>query len=121
MGVLGGAWLATGTLTLTSAMGSTNRTLGLFLFFEAAALLIPTSVATLGKVAAAIVTFRAGGPFALTRVYQFTRTTGWERTSDGGDWACAWLPSTRPWHSRAKTPAGTPCFQWAVEARDGGL
>jgi uncharacterized protein len=81
MGVLAGAWLVTSTLTLTSAPGSSSRTLGLLLFFVAAALMIPTAAATLGKVAAAMVMFGAGAQFALTGIYEFTRATEWEHIS----------------------------------------
>lgn len=81
MGLLAGAWLVTGSLTLDSAAGSTSRTLGLMLFFVAAALMIPTAAATFGKAAAAIVMFGAGGRFALTGIYEFTRKAGWEQIS----------------------------------------
>ena len=81
MGVLAGAWLVIGTLTLTSAPGSTSRTLGLLLSFVAAALMVPTASATFGKVAAALVMFGAGARFALTAVYEFTGSTSWEHIS----------------------------------------
>jgi succinate-acetate transporter protein len=81
MGVLAGAWLVTGTLTVTSTPGSTSRTLGLLLFFVSAGLMVPTTAATLGKVAAAVVMFGAGARFALTGIYEFTDGTGWEHTS----------------------------------------
>lgn len=81
MGVLAGAWLTTGTLTLTSTPGSTSRTLGLLLLFVAAALMVPTTAAALGKVAAAVVMFAAGARFARTGIYELTGRTGWEHTS----------------------------------------
>lgn len=81
MGALAGAWLATGTLTLTSPPGSTSRTLGLLLLFVAAALMVPATAAALGKVAAAVVMFGAGARFALTGIYELTGRTGWEHTS----------------------------------------
>lgn len=81
MGVLAGAWLVTGTLTFTSPPGSTSRTLGLLLSFVAAALMVPTSAATLGKVAAALVMFGAGARFALTAIYEFGGSTSWEHIS----------------------------------------
>ncbi len=81
MGLLGGTWLATGTLLLTSTPGSTSRTLGLFLFFVAVGLMVPTTAAALGKVAAAVVMFGAGARFALTGMYEFVGGSGWERAS----------------------------------------
>ena len=80
MGVLAGAWLVTGTLVLTSAPGSTTRTLGLLLSFVAAALMVPTA-ATFGKLAAALVMFGAGARFLLTAVYEFSGSTSWEHIS----------------------------------------
>ncbi len=80
MGVLAGAWLVTGTLVLTSALGSTSRTLGLLLSFVAAGLMVPTA-ATFGKVAAALVMFGAGARFVLTAVYEFSGSTSWEHIS----------------------------------------
>jgi len=81
MGVLAGSWLVTGSLLLVAAPGSPSRVLGLLLLFVATALMVPTSAATLGKVAAAVVMFGAGARFALTGIYEFTGSTGWEHTS----------------------------------------
>ncbi len=81
MGVLAGAWLVTGTLTFTSPPGSTSRALGLLLSFVAAALMVPTSAAALGKVAGALVMFGAGARFALTAIYEFSGSTSWEHIS----------------------------------------
>ena len=46
---------------------------GPLLSFVAAALMVPTSAASLGKVAAALVIFGAGARFALTAIYEFSR------------------------------------------------
>ena len=81
MGVLAGAWLATGTVTLTSPPGSTSRTLGLLLLFVAAALMVPASAAALGKVAAAIVMFGAGARSPSPGSTSSAGGTGWEHIS----------------------------------------
>lgn len=81
MATLAGTWLATGTVLLTSKSGSTSSALGLLLAFAGAALMVPTAAASLGKVAAAIVMFGAGGRFALTAVYELGGGTGWKQVS----------------------------------------
>lgn len=81
MGALGGTWLATGAVLGTSPPGSTSRTLGLLLFFLAAALVVPTIAASLGTALAACVMFGAAARFALTGVYELSGGSGWERIS----------------------------------------
>lgn len=81
MGMLAGAWLATGAITVTSPAGSTSRALGLLLVFVSAALLVPTVAASLGKVLAAVVMFGAAVRFALTGIYEFAGRHGWEHVS----------------------------------------
>ncbi len=62
MGLLAGCRLVTGTVLVGSRPGSTSPTLGLLLFFAAAAIMVPTAAASLGKVAAAFVTVSGDGP-----------------------------------------------------------
>ncbi|MDQ6783186.1 MAG: GPR1/FUN34/YaaH family transporter [Actinomycetota bacterium] len=81
MGLVAGSWLVTGLLTLLSPTGGRSPTLGLLLFFAAAALMVPTCAAALGKVVAAIVMFGTSGRFALTGIYEFRGGRGWEHLS----------------------------------------
>lgn len=81
MALLGGSWLVTGTLVVTSPPGSRSPTLGLLLFFSSAALMVPMAAALLGKVVAAVVMFGAAGRFALTGIYEFVGGSAWEHLS----------------------------------------
>lgn len=81
MGLLGGTWLAIGTLLITATPGARSQTVGLLLFFISAALMVPTCAAALGKVAAAIVLFGAAVRFALSGIYEYVGGTFWEHLS----------------------------------------
>lgn len=78
MGVLAGSWLVIGVLTLSSPPGSRSKVLAVLLFFAAAAMLVPVAAGALGKVVAAAVMAAAAGRFALTGVYEYTGSAGWE-------------------------------------------
>jgi succinate-acetate transporter protein len=81
MAVLGASWVTTGLLILLGPPGSRDPVLGLLLFFDAAALLVPTVAASLGKVAAAVAFFLASARFAITGVYEYHGGKGWEHAS----------------------------------------
>jgi succinate-acetate transporter protein len=83
MGILSVTWLATSLVMLTSPPGSTSGSLGLLLLFAAVALLVPSSVATMGKVLPGLVLFVAACRFATSGVYQLLGTSGndWKTAS----------------------------------------
>jgi len=73
MGLLSGTWLAIGLITLTAPRpGATSDALGLFLLLAGAAMLVPFSAATAGKLAAAAVLGTTALRFLLTGLYQLT-------------------------------------------------
>ena len=115
-----GAWLVIGTLTLTSAPGSTSRTLGFLLSLVAAALMVPTASATFGKVAAALVMFGAGARFALTAVYEFTGSTSWTHLWWWGLGLCL-VALYAAMAFKVEEPAGVRSCRWAVGERDDEL
>lgn len=80
MALLGSCWLVTGVLTLLSPPGSRSVVLGFFLFFAAAAVLVPAVVA-FGKVAPSVVFVLAAARFALAGVYEYRGGVVWERWS----------------------------------------
>jgi succinate-acetate transporter protein len=81
MGIIASAWLTVGLSELMARPGTTDRTLGLLLLFAAAAVLVPTVAAALGKVLAAVILAMASVRFALTGVYEFSSHPGWETVS----------------------------------------
>jgi len=81
MALLGSCWLVVGVLMLTSPPGSRSATMGLLLFFAAAALLVPATASALGKVAAAVAFLLASGRFALSGLYEYLGGSGWEHAS----------------------------------------
>jgi succinate-acetate transporter protein len=72
MGILAASWLTTGLVKLNSAPGQTSAVLGVFLVFVGAALLIPATGATFGKLVPAIVLLTAAIRFFITGIYQLT-------------------------------------------------
>ncbi len=87
LGTLAGAWLVTGAVTATSPAGSTSKALGLFLLVVAAALIVPTVAASLGKVLAALVMGGVAVRFSITGIYELTGQSGWEHVA--GWWGVA--------------------------------
>jgi uncharacterized protein len=83
MALLGACWTVTGVLTLQSPPGSRSPALGFLLFFASAALLIPATAASLGKVAASVAFFLAAARFALTGIYEYHGGTVW---ADASGW-----------------------------------
>jgi succinate-acetate transporter protein len=81
MSVLAGTWLAIAVAHIVSAPGKPDPTLGLLLFFSAAAIMVPTAAASLGKVLAAIVLFLAASRFALTGIYEFLGGASWRQAA----------------------------------------
>ncbi|MGI8753409.1 MAG: hypothetical protein ACR2MN_14055 [Acidimicrobiales bacterium] len=82
MAVLGGSWLVTGLLVVTSDPGARSPTLGLvWAVLRGRRPHGPTAAAALGKVLAAIVMFAAAGRFALTGIYKYTGGATWEHIS----------------------------------------
>lgn len=78
MGVLSGTWLTISLVTLTSPPGSTSDALGLFLLLAFAAMLIPASAATFGKLVPAAVLAGAALRFGATGIYELTASSTWE-------------------------------------------
>jgi uncharacterized protein len=78
MGILAGAWLAIGLVTLTSPPGSTSDALGLFLLVAAVALAVPSvGGAAEGRLAVAVPAL-AAVRFATAGVVQLTASASWE-------------------------------------------
>jgi uncharacterized protein len=78
MGLLAGTWLSIGLVTLVSEPGSTSDALGLFLLLAAAAMTVPASAATTGKLVPAAVLWTTVVRFAVTGLYQLTASGTWE-------------------------------------------
>ena len=79
MGLLAGTWLSIGLITLTADKpGTTSDALGLFLLLAAAAMLVPASAASAGKLVAAAVLFTTAVRFAATGLYELTASGFWE-------------------------------------------
>lgn len=76
MGVLAASWATTGLVKLFSAPTATSRTLGVFLVFVGAALLIPALGGAFGKLVPALVLLTAAVRFFLTGLYQLTANPG---------------------------------------------
>ena len=81
MGVLAGAWLSIGLVSLTSPAGSTSDALGLFLLIAGAAMLVPAAAASTGKLAAFAVLAGTALRFLTTGLYQLTASDAWEATA----------------------------------------
>jgi hypothetical protein len=81
MALLSSCWLAVGVMQLRTPPAATNPTLGLLLFFAAAALMVPVMASALGKVLASVVFFLAASRFVLTGVYEYHGGHGWEHAS----------------------------------------
>jgi uncharacterized protein len=77
-GLLAGAWLVTGLVTITSPPGVTSNALGLFLSAVALLLLAPAAASGSSMAAAAAVFAGAALRFAVTGVYEFTAAGSWE-------------------------------------------
>lgn len=81
MGVLAGTWLAVGLITLRGEPGATSEALGMLLLVAALALLVPTTVAVLGKLVAAAVLGTTALRLGTTGVYELTGATTWQEIS----------------------------------------
>jgi uncharacterized protein len=81
MGLLSATWLAIALVTVDAPPGSTSGALGLLLLFAGAALLIPASVATVGKILPALVLATAAVRFATTGVYELDGSGTWKDVS----------------------------------------
>jgi succinate-acetate transporter protein len=81
MGVLSATWLSIALVTVDAPPGSTSGALGLLLLFAGVALLIPASVATVGKILPAIVLTTAAARFAATGVFQIDGSGTWKDVS----------------------------------------
>lgn len=78
MGILAGAWLSVGLITLTSAPGSTSDALGLFLLVAGVAMLVPATAAASGKLVAMAVLGTTAVRFACTGIYELTASGTWK-------------------------------------------
>jgi succinate-acetate transporter protein len=78
MGVLSGAWLCVGLITLTSPPGATSDALGLLLLVAGVGLLVDAAAAATGGRIAAVVLATAGIRFACTGIYELTDSAAWE-------------------------------------------
>jgi succinate-acetate transporter protein len=78
MGILAGAWLSVGLITLTSAPGSTSDALGLFLLVAGVATLVPATAAASGKLVAMAVLGTTAVRFACTGIYELTASGTWK-------------------------------------------
>jgi uncharacterized protein len=81
MGLLSATWLSIALVTVDAPPGSTSGALGLLLLFAGAALLIPASVATVGKILPALVLATAAARFATTGVYELDGSGTWKDVS----------------------------------------
>lgn len=77
MGTLAATWSTIGAITLLGAPGSRSKTLGLVLFYLAAAVLVSAVVAMTGKALAGIVLALATARFVVTGVYQYFGGIEW--------------------------------------------
>lgn len=81
MGILSATWLSIALVTVDAPPGSTSGALGLLLLFVGVALLVPASVATVGKLLPAAVLTLAAARFATTGVYQLDGSGTWKDVS----------------------------------------
>jgi len=81
MGLLSATWLSIALVTVDAPPGSTSGALGLLLLFAGVALLVPASVATVGKILPALVLTTAAVRFAATGVYQLDGSSTWKDVS----------------------------------------
>jgi len=81
MGLLSATWLSIALVTVDAPPGSTSGALGLLLLFAGVALLVPASVATVGKILPALVLTTAAVRFATTGVYQLDGSSTWKDVS----------------------------------------
>lgn len=81
MGILAGTWLSVALVTLGSPTGATSRTLGLFLWLAAAAMLVPATASATGKLVPAALLATTAAKFATTGAYEWTAATGWRITA----------------------------------------
>src|SRR3954452_14390240 len=81
MGLLSATWLSIALVTVDAPPGSTSGALGLLLLFAGVALLVPASVATVGKIVPALVLLTAAARFATTGVYQLDGSGTWKDVS----------------------------------------
>jgi uncharacterized protein len=81
MGLLSATWLSIALVTVDAPPGSTSGALGLLLLFAGVALLVPSSVATIGKILPAVVLTTAAARFAATGVYQLDGSGTWKDIS----------------------------------------
>jgi succinate-acetate transporter protein len=81
MGILSAAWLSIALVTVDAPPHSTSGALGLLLIFAGVALLVPASVATVGKLLPTAVISTAAARFASTGIYQLDGSGTWKRVS----------------------------------------
>ncbi|GAA4899552.1 GPR1/FUN34/YaaH family transporter [Streptomonospora salina] len=82
MGILGGTWLSTAVVSLTSPPGVISiPTLGVLMLAVSVGLLVPAVGAATGKLLAAAVLLGASARFALTAGYELTGTPLWATVS----------------------------------------
>jgi hypothetical protein len=81
MGLLSATWLSIALVTVDAPPGSTSGALGLLLLFAGVALLVPASVATVGKILPALVLTTAAARLAATGVYQLDGAGTWKDVS----------------------------------------
>ncbi|MDT0301424.1 acetate uptake transporter family protein [Streptomonospora wellingtoniae] len=82
MGILGGTWLSTAVVSLTSPPGVIAvPTLGVLMLAASVGLLVPAAGAATGKLLAAAVLLAASARFALTAGYELTGAPIWATVS----------------------------------------
>jgi uncharacterized protein len=78
LGLFASSWLAIGLLFLTAEPGATSRSLGYYLVFFGAVVLLLGVAAVLGKPLIAVVLLLSSSRAVLAAIYEFTGETGWE-------------------------------------------
>ena len=81
MGLLSATWLSIALVTLDAPAGSTSAALGLLLLFAGAALLVPATAATSGKVLPSVVLATAALRFASSGIYEMANSNIWKEIS----------------------------------------
>jgi succinate-acetate transporter protein len=78
LGLLGGSWLAVGTVMATSAEGAKSSALGLLLVSVAVGLMVPAIAGSATKLSAATVLMLAAARFVATGGYELGGGSGWK-------------------------------------------
>ena len=81
LGIFAGAWLASGTVLLSTSPGATSPAFGVFLLAISAAMIVLVASAAGGKVGTAVVMVAGSARFLLAGLFELTSSIGVEHAS----------------------------------------